>query len=210
MARAVMVLGLMAEAGAWWLVAVRSRNIWTTVIPVIATMGVAAIAVDVPPLALGASRGTAAAAGLATGAALYLATRAFVFVVRPWTVFREQAMRVYRRRGALPLAFALLLSAGVAAVGEELFWRGLFQEQTVRGLHSPAVSALVTWGAFVVANLPSANLAVLAGAVVGGAAWGLLALWTKGVLASVLCHGVWTGLMLAFPVVRADARGAAA
>jgi membrane protease YdiL (CAAX protease family) len=210
MVRAVIVLGLVTEAGAWWLVAARNRNIWTTVIPVIATMGIAAIAFGAPPLALGASRATAAVAGLATGVALYLVTRAFVFVVRPWTAFREQATRIYRHGGALPPVFALLLSAGVAAVGEELFWRGLFQEQAVRGLHSPAVSALVTWGAFVVANLPSASLAVLAGAVVGGAAWGLLALWTKGVLASVLCHGVWTGLMLAFPVVRTDARGAAA
>jgi len=210
MVRAVIVLGLLAEAVAWWLVAVRRWNIWATVVPVAAAIGVAALVVDAPLLVFGTSPVTAAVAGLAAGVVLYLATRVFVSVVRPWAVFREQAIRIYRRRETLPLALALLLAAGAAAVGEELFWRGLFQEHVFRGLHSPAVSALVTWGAFVVANVPSANLAVLAGAVVGGAAWGLLALWTKGVLASVLCHGVWTGLMLAFPVVSADAGETAA
>jgi hypothetical protein len=29
--------------------------------------------------------------------------------------------------------------------------------------------------------------------------WGALALWTHGVLASLLCHGVWTGLMVTLP-----------
>src|SRR5439155_510402 len=33
----------------------------------------------------------------------------------------------------------------------------------------------------------------------GGGAWGLLALWTGGVLASLLCHAVWTGLMVGLP-----------
>ena len=31
------------------------------------------------------------------------------------------------------------------------------------------------------------------------AAWGALSLWTHGVLASVLCHVTWTGLMVALP-----------
>ena len=57
--------------------------------------------------------------------------------------------------------------------------------------------------AFVLANLPSANLAIAAGAVVGGAVWVALAWWTGGVLASLACHIVWTGMMIAFPVLRA-------
>src|SRR5438477_412879 len=38
-----------------------------------------------------------------------------------------------------------------------------------------------------------------AAAVVGGAAWGGLAFWTRGVLAPLLCHAVWTSCMIALP-----------
>ena len=54
------------------------------------------------------------------------------------------------------------------------------------------------------ANLPSANLRSRP-ARVGGAVWVGLAWWTGGVLASLACHIVWTGLMVAFPVLRAPA-----
>jgi hypothetical protein len=53
----------------------------------------------------------------------------------------------------------------------------------------------------VVVNLPSRNLAIAAGAIVGGAAWGALAWWSAGVLASIVCHATWTALMLARPPV---------
>jgi membrane protease YdiL (CAAX protease family) len=55
-------------------------------------------------------------------------------------------------------------------------------------------------------NVASQNLPIVAGGIVAGAAWGGLALWTHGVLASLLCHSVWTGLMLAFPPGAAAAR----
>ena len=43
------------------------------------------------------------------------------------------------------------------------------------------------------------------GAVVGGAVWIGLGWWCGGVLAPLASHVVWTGLMLALPVVRAGA-----
>lgn len=202
MVPAVMVLGLVAEAGAWWLVATRRRDVWTTLIPVAGVMGVAAVFLGPPELSPDVSPGVAAVAGATAGVALYAATRAFVVVVRRWDAFRRDSIRTYLRQGTVPLALALLLSAGVGAAGEELFWRGLFQVHAARGLDSPAAGAALTWGAFVLANLPSLNLAIVAGAVVGGAVWTALALWTGGILASLLCHGVWTALMLWLPVVR--------
>ena len=88
--------------------------------------------------------------------------------------------------------------------GEELFWRGFFQGQLASSLEGrTALAAVLAWIAFMLANLPSANLAIAAGAVVGGAAWVALAWWTGGVLASLACHIVWTGMMIAFPVLRA-------
>jgi NAD(P)-dependent dehydrogenase (short-subunit alcohol dehydrogenase family) len=39
------------------------------------------------------------------------------------------------------------------------------------------------------------------GAVVGGAAWTALAVWTGGVVASIGCHAAWTALMILLPPV---------
>ncbi|MGZ8599192.1 MAG: hypothetical protein ACXWX6_03180, partial [Actinomycetota bacterium] len=64
-----------------------------------------------------------------------------------------------------------------------------------------ALAAVAAWGLFVAANLPSANLAVIAGAVVGGAVWSGLGWWCGGALAPLASHAVWTTLMLSFPVV---------
>ncbi|MEW6058795.1 MAG: CPBP family glutamic-type intramembrane protease [Actinomycetota bacterium] len=205
MVPAVMVLGLVAEGTAWWVVATRGVSIWAAIIPVAGSMGIAALALGPPSLSQEVALGPAGAAGAAAGAGLYLATLGFVRAIRGWPTFREHAIRTYLLQGALPSAFALLLSM-VSVFGEELFWRGLFRAHAVSG--APVASALVAWGAFVTANLPSMNLAIVSGAVVGGAAWTALALWSNGVLASLVCHGVWTALMLIAPVVGWRSEGA--
>lgn len=111
---------------------------------------------------------------------------------------------MYARQAGLPLWAALVLSLAVMVVGEELFWRGLFQLRLGRGLDSHLAGAVLSWLAFVAANLPSANLAIVAGAVVGGAVWTGLAWWSHGFLASMTSHVMWTGLMLSAPVLAAQ------
>lgn len=202
-----MVVGAVAEALAWRLV-VRGRSIWRTLLPVLAVMGAAAVLTGSvrgsPRVALGAALPFGAAAGIG----LYLATRVFVRAVRGWTAFQAQSARTYARQGDLPFAAALLLSAAVSAVGEELFWRGLVQPELSRVLDGRLVGAVLSYLAFVAVNLPSANLAIVAGAVVSGAVWTALGWWTGGFVASVCCHAVWTALMLALPVVRPAPDGA--
>jgi len=146
---------------------------------------------------------------VSAGVGLYLATRLFVAAVRPWRTFQRHSVQTYARQAGLPLAAAIVLAAAVMAPGEELFWRGLFQAKLSVVLDGRTAGAGVTWLAFAVANLPSRNLAIVAGAVVGGAVWSTLAWWTGGVLASMVCHSVWTALMLGFPVVRAPVGGRA-
>jgi membrane protease YdiL (CAAX protease family) len=136
--------------------------------------------------------------GAASGVALYAATVGFVMAVRRWPPFRRHVEDVYDLRRGLSRWAALLLAAGVVSSAEEIFWRGLFQERVAASL-GDVTGAVLSWLAYVAANLPSASLPILAGATVSGAAWGGLALWTGGVLASVVCHSVWTGLMVAFP-----------
>lgn len=195
--------GLLAEAGAWAFV-MRGQNLWTTLVPVLAVMGIVAVAVRTPAWSPDIDPWVSAAIGLASGVVLYLATRAAVLVLSRWPTFRRHAVELYARRGGLSLGAALGLSLGVSALGEELFWRGLFQAELGSALDGRTAAAVLTWAALVLANLPSANLAVVAGAMVGGALWAGLAWWSGGVLASLACHLVWTGAMIAFPAVEEE------
>ena len=204
---AVIVVGAVAEALAWVAVVRGRRSIWVTLIPVLALIGIGALVTGSVRTSPRVTFATAASVGVAVGAVLYLATRVFVRSVRGWTAFQRQSASTYERQGALPLSVALLLSVGVSALGEELFWRGLVQPELSRAVDGRVLGAALSYLVFVAANLPSANLAIVAGAVVGGAVWTILGWWTGGFLASVCCHGAWTALMLALPVVDRAADG---
>jgi len=202
MAVFVMIAGLVAEIVAWSLVA-RGRNVWTTMTPTLATMGVVALLVGPIAWSPDVAAGVSIAAGLALGVALYVATRIAIAVIGRWATFRRHSLEMYRKQGGLSLGVALALSIALSVPGEELFWRGLFQGHLATSFDGRAGwAAVVAWGAFVLANMASLNLAIAAGAIVGGATWVALAWWTGGVLAPLACHVVWTGLMVAFPVVR--------
>lgn len=195
---ALLVAGAVAWALAWRLVASGRLSVWTAVVPVAGVAGIAALATGRLSLWPRVSAPAAVAAGLGSGAVLYLATVAFVLVVRRWPAFDRHVAEVYDQRQGLPLAVTLLLASGVSASGEELFWRGLLQWR-LAGAMGWTAAAAVAWGAYVVVNAADASLPILAGAAVGGAVWGTLALWTHGVGAGLLSHVVWTSLMLALP-----------
>jgi membrane protease YdiL (CAAX protease family) len=197
-----MVAGLIAEIVAWSLVA-GGRNVWTTMTPTLATMGLVALTVGPIAWSPDEAAGVSVVVGLGLGVALYAATRIAIALIGRWETFRRHSLEMYRKQGGLSLGVALALSIALSVPGEELFWRGLFQGQLVSALDGrAALASAIAWVAFVVANLASRNLAIAAGAIVGGAVWVALAWWTGGVLAPLACHVVWTGMMVAFPVVR--------
>jgi membrane protease YdiL (CAAX protease family) len=198
MIMALIVLGAVAVAMAWTLVAAGRVSIWLAMGTVNGALGLAALATGRDALAPRVSLGAATAVGLGAGVVLWGATVAFVLVVRRWPVFDRHVAAIYDQRRGLPLWLALLLAAGVTAPGEELFWRGLAQGHLAGSLGWLG-AAVVVWAVYVAANAPSRNLPIIAGAVVAGAVWGALALWSHGVIASLLCHVGWTGLMLAAP-----------
>jgi membrane protease YdiL (CAAX protease family) len=200
---AVMIGGLALEGAAWWVVAFRRRDVWRATVPVLVAIGVAALVAGPPWWSPEVRPAIALAGGVATGVVLYLATRAFVAVVAPWEAFQRHSLSMYLRQGERSLVRALVLSVVLSVPGEEVFWRGFFQRELLDAFEGrAALAALVTWAAFVLVNLPSANLAIVAGAVVGGAAWTGLGWWCGGALAPLASHAVWTALMLSFPVVR--------
>jgi membrane protease YdiL (CAAX protease family) len=83
--------------------------------------------------------------------------------------------------------------------GEELFFRGLTQRTLAETSLGAGGAALVALVLYVLGNLPSRSLPIVAGAIVGGAVWGALAWWSGAVLAPLASHVAWTGLMLVVP-----------
>lgn len=186
-----MVAGVFAEIVAWRLVVARRASVWVVTAPVLAAMGALSLVVREP------EAGGAAWGGLAAGVGVFLLTRLAVGPIGRWRRFGAHVAELYRRRGGLALPAAVALAV-VAAAGEELFWRGLFQARLSASIGEGA-GAVATWAAFAAANAASANLAVVAAALVGGAVWAWLALQTGGFLASAVCHATWTALMLVAP-----------
>jgi membrane protease YdiL (CAAX protease family) len=199
---AAVLAGALAQALAWVVVRRRGASVWTTTAPVLAVLGVVAIVVARPALSGEVSVPLAFGIGVVVGPAFYAATFAFVRLVAPrWHAFDAQARTLYAQRPRLSPAVAIAVAAGIATVGEELFWRGLAVDWAKDALGADVEAGVVTWVGYAVVNGFSANLAIVAGAVVGGAVWTALAIWSGGVLASIVCHACWTGLMLARPVI---------
>ena len=195
---AVMVAGLVAEIVGWWFVSARGRDVWRLMPVVLGTMGVAAVLARPPVAASEVTATTALAIGLASGLALFLGTRVFVWAAAHWEPFRRDVVEKYSEAAEVSLMRSLLLSLVIMVPSEELFWRGLFQGRLAVAM-AAGVAAVVAWFGYVVANLSSRSLPIVAGAVVGGAVWTGLAWWSGGVLASLASHILWTGLMLALP-----------
>ncbi len=193
-----MVAGLLASMTGWWLVSTRRRDVWRLMPYVLGGMGVAAVLARRPVGATDVAATVALAVGLGSGLALYLATLAFVWVAGLWAPFRQAVEAEYSQAGTVLVTRSLVLSLLIMVPSEELFWRGLFQGR-LGATQTAEAAALITVFGYVLGNLPSRSLPIIAGAVVGGALWGGLAWWSGGVLASLGSHILWTGAMLAFP-----------
>ena len=198
-------LGLVVTMLAWRLVTVRGRDVWRTIPPLLGVLGVLSLLLwsRVPSPTPGAAnlpgRVGVLAIGAASGIALYLGTLVFVSIAQHVPAFARQTALAYRRAATADPRRELVLSLLLAVPGEELFWRGIAYRAGVETLTAASVAAVVTCLLYVVANVPSRSLPIIAGALVGGALWGSLAWWTGGVLAPLASHILWTGLMLARP-----------
>ncbi|MEP6973511.1 MAG: CPBP family glutamic-type intramembrane protease [Actinomycetota bacterium] len=195
---AVMVIGALAEVIGWRLVATGRATVWRLMPAVFVGMGVAAVLVRRPVVAVRVDDGVALGGGLASGLILYAGTRVFVAIAGRWEPFHRHVVEKYEEAATVSLRRSLVLSLLIMVPAEELFWRGLFQARVDWSLVA-AAAGLWTWVAYVGVNLTSGSLPIVAGAVVGGALWAGLAVWSGGMLASLVSHMLWTGLMLAVP-----------
>ena len=195
---AVMVLGALSEAIGWRFVATGRARVWRLMPVVLLAMGVAAVLARPPVAASKVGDDLALVIGIGAGLGLYVATRLFVAVAGRWKPFRRDVVEKYQEAAEVPLGEALALSLLIMVPAEELFWRGLFQARLEQSLVA-AAAGIWTWLAYVGANAASGSQPIIAGALVGGALWTGLAVWSGGVLASLVSHMLWTGLMLALP-----------
>ena len=194
----VIVIGIVAQMVAWWRISTRGKNIWELLPYVLGAMGIAALLL-MPPAQRNEPVATALLVGAAAGFALFLGTRVFVAIAAHWGPFARHVEAAYKEAADEPVRTALILSLLVSVPAEEIFYRGLAQRTlagTSLGAGGAAVAVLLL---YILGNLPSRSLPIVAGAVVGGAVWGALAWWSGGLAAPLASHVFWTGLMLVLP-----------
>lgn len=142
--------------------------------------------------------GTAIGVALVVAVLFFVATRLFLKIASRWGRFLRDEARLFQVRDNYPVRLEVALGAAVAC-GEEIFWRGLVLPWAQARSGSTAAGALLALGGYVAVSVAATSVPVVLGALVGGAVWTALAVWSGGVLAGMICHGTWTALMIAFP-----------
>jgi hypothetical protein len=102
----------------------------------------------------------------------------------------EGIERVYALRSGVPLFRVVLLIAVLIGPGEELFWRGFFQENAGARIGRPA-GFILTSLLYTSVHLASGNIMLVLAAAVCGVFWGWLYLRFRSPLLNVVSHTVW-------------------
>jgi len=132
-----------------------------------------------------------AAIGIASAAALYA-----VFAVGRTVAFRifpfaaSGIGNVYALRSGVPLLRIVLLIVFIIGPGEELFWRGFFQERTGAST-SRTFGFALTVLLYTAVHLAGGNLMLVLAAALCGVFWGWLYFRFRSPLLNVVSHTVW-------------------
>jgi membrane protease YdiL (CAAX protease family) len=98
--------------------------------------------------------------------------------------------QVYALRSGAPVARVVLLIGLVIGPGEELFWRGFFQEQAGSGTGRASGFALTSL-LYTSVHLASGNPMLVLAAAVCGVFWGGLYLRFRSPLLNIVSHTLW-------------------
>jgi len=198
MTGAVVIVGVAAQVIVWRLVVRDRLPFWPATAATFAVLGIASLVTGDPSCCREMEAATAVGLGLVSGLAFFGATRVVVDVATRQPSLYRAVHDVYGRSRETRFVSALALTLVIAVPGEELFWRGLILPELSRATTSTG-GAFLTWAAAVGVSAAWGSAPLLAGAVVGGALWTVLATWSGGVAAPLASHLVWTGLMLVWP-----------
>lgn len=140
--------------------------------------------------------------GLGVGVVMTAGTYAsFAVVERIWPPLAGHVGGLYHDAHKENLAFAMVATVA-AAVAEEVLWRGPLLGILRRrvGLRGAAAISLVT---YVLACSGSRSVIVVLAAVVCGAIWLAVRLWTRSIVAPLVAHLIWTTVVVhLLPVTR--------
>ena len=103
---------------------------------------------------------------------------------------REGVERVYALRSGVPLFRIVLLLSLIIGPGEEIFWRGFFQENAGAG-PGRAAGFILTSLLYASVHLASGNIMLILAAAVCGVFWGWLYLRFRSPLLNAVSHTVW-------------------
>lgn len=139
-----------------------------------------------------------AAIGIASAAALYAVFAVGrVVALRVFPFAGAGIGNVYALRAGVPLLRVALLIGLVIGPGEELFWRGFFQERT-GAMTSRAFGFALTALLYAGVHMASGNVMLVLAAAVCGVFWGWLYLRFRSPVLNILSHTLWDFAVFVF------------
>ena len=97
--------------------------------------------------------------------------------------------------------FIFLLLFFITGPGEEIFWRGFFQDRLMERWGN-VTGYLMTTALYAGVHVFSWNLMLILAALVAGAFWGFLYFWKRDLLAQIVSHSFWSAVILAVAPVQ--------
>lgn len=159
---------------------------WLTASALLATSVACLAALDRLGDVVGPLGATEAAIGLAVGAAWLVATHVgYAVISRLLPGFGDQVEDLYRL-GDEDTAARMVGPVVAMGVAEEALFRGVLQ-----GVGGFALGLV----AYAAVQVFERKWALVLAAVLGGAVWGALFAWRGGLVAPVVAHVLWTGLL---------------
>jgi len=141
-----------------------------------------------------------AALGVLSAAALYAVFAAGrVAALRLFPFAGAEIGNVYALKAGVPVLRVALLIGLVIGPGEELFWRGFFQERTAATTR-PLFGFLLTAMLYTAVHLASGNIMLVLAAAVCGVFWGWLYLRFRSPVLNIVSHTLWDlAVFIVFP-----------
>jgi len=141
-----------------------------------------------------------AALGVLSAAALYAVFAAGrVAALRLFPFAGAEIGNVYALKAGVPVLRVALLIGLVIGPGEELFWRGFFQER-VAATTKPLFGFVLTAMLYTAVHLASGNIMLVLAAAVCGVFWGWLYLRFRSPVLNIVSHTLWDlAVFVVFP-----------
>jgi len=149
---------------------------------------------------LGSGLARKAVLGIASAAALYgVFAVGRIVALRIFPFAAAGIGHVYTLKAGTPVLRIMLLIGLVIGPGEELFWRGFFQERT-GATTSPVLGFALTALLYTAVHMASGNLMLVLAAAVCGVFWGWLYLRFRSPVLNIVSHTLWDlAVFVVFP-----------